>query len=151
MTEPADIPGVETYEEKRIRLRLRVKETPGPRGSYRSFTAQGGVSVTLIVTWFVGMWWYYSVEVWDLLGLMRARTPESEATDLYITRDYQRPADEPHHWKHSEMFWVCAAAGEACAQALVTRFGGIFPAPLNPFSRCDGAYSNDPRPTKRKS
>ncbi len=136
--------GKETYEEKRLRLRIPPGETPGPVGSYRSFTAENGVSVSVIVTWFVGLGWYFSTEVWNLKALLK--DGKADEKGLYLTRDIPMSRE---HWKFGPEFWKCVAAGEAHARKLVALFGGPFPEQLEPYGRVDGAFSDDP-PRKEK-
>lgn len=65
MNQPAQLSVPETYEEKVARLRVPDGFEPGPRGSFRSFTVNGHVSVTIHITWFVSLGWYFGIEVWD--------------------------------------------------------------------------------------
>lgn len=138
--QPAHLaPGKETYDQKKVRLRVPPGEVPGPRGSFESFTAANGVSVRVNVTWFIRLGWYFGTEVWDLKGLMKP----AKSTGLYLTRDIDSP-ERSMHWKSPD-FWKCVAAGEDHARKLVALFNGPFPVKLNPYSRVDGGFSDNAR------
>lgn len=128
---------LDAYRERVIRNRVTSNAAPAPRGSYRSFTVAASVSVTIHVTWFKGSGWYFSVEVWDLSKLQAA---DETIKVFYLTRDIDSPERQKHWSGHA--FWECVAAGEEHARKLISLFGGQFPGPLNPYSRCDGDFGN---------